>query len=101
MRAFDLPDDRLWDRLGADWDLDALFPLLPPRVGEYIVVFCVELVRVVHLHGSDQVRSKNLRHEDQGQCALLSKNSNITAMFDKPSISYVNYKNVSNVSSGR
>lgn len=57
-----LPGDGLWDGLGADGDLDALLPLLPPRVGEDVVVLWVQLVWVVHLHGGDQVRPENLQH---------------------------------------
>lgn len=67
--SFVLPGDRLWDGLGADGNLDALLPLLPPRVGEDVVVLGVQLVRVVHLHGSDQVRPENLQqsHENVSQ----------------------------------
>lgn len=58
-----LPGDGLWDGLGADGNLDALLPLLPPRVGKDIVVFGVQLVRVVNLHGCDQVRPENLQDD--------------------------------------
>lgn len=75
MREFVPPDDGLWDGLGADRDLDALFPLLPPRVGQHIVVFGVELVRVVHLHGGDQVRSENLQHENRSHSTSQSSSS--------------------------
>lgn len=62
---FDLPGDRLWDGLRADGNLDTLLPLLPPRVGEDVVVLGVQLVRVMHLHGGDQVRPENLQQSQQ------------------------------------
>lgn len=70
---FVLPGDRLWDGLGADGNLDALLPLLPPRVGEDVIVLRVQLVRVVHLHGGDQVRPENLKQscENESQYTLL------------------------------
>lgn len=90
-----LPDDRLRDGLGTDWDLDALFPLLPPRVSEHIVVFRVELVRVVHLHGGDQVCSENLQHGSQGHYSALWQ---FNGQYNILTIAWIlTFKNISNI----
>lgn len=73
LSLFVLPGDGLWDGLGADGNLDALLPLLPPRVGEDIVVFGVQLVRVVNLHGCDQVRPENLQHVARKQESVRNR----------------------------
>lgn len=73
LSLFVLPGDGLWDGLGADWNLDALLPLLPPRVCEDIVVFRVQLVRVVNLHGCDQVRPENLQHVARKQESVRNR----------------------------
>lgn len=70
-----LPGDRLWDGLGADGNLDALLPLLPPLVSEHVVVLGVQLVRVVHLHGGDQVRPKHLQQSRENQSQNFAASS--------------------------
>lgn len=65
-----LPGDRLWDGLGADGNLDALLPLLPPLVSEHVVVLGVQLVRVVHLHGGDQVRPEHLQQSRENRSVV-------------------------------
>lgn len=56
-----LPDHGLGDGLGARRHLDALLPLLPPGIGQDVVLVGAQLEGVGDLHGRYQIRPENLR----------------------------------------
>lgn len=59
------PDHRLRDGLSTCRHLDALFPLLPPGIGQDVVFVRTQLEGVRDLHGCYQIRTENLHREKQ------------------------------------
>ena len=58
-----LPDHGLGDGLGARRHLDALLPLLPPGIGQDVVLVGAQLEGVRDLHGRYQIRTENLHRK--------------------------------------
>lgn len=55
-----LPDHRLGNGLSARRHLDTLLPLLPPGIGQDVVLVRAQLEGVRDLHGRYQIRTENL-----------------------------------------
>lgn len=60
-----LPDHRLRNGLGTRRHLDTLLPLLPPGIGQDVVLIGAQLEGVRDLHGCYQIRTENLHRNKE------------------------------------
>ena len=64
-----------WQKgIGIDWHLNPSFPLSLPRVGNLQIFIWLEILRVRHFHGTDQVFTKQLLDFLTNKLSFFMKN---------------------------